>query len=503
MARTVVIGAGMGAMAAAARLAVAGHRVTVYERAGTHGGAVRRLERDGFGFDTGPGLLYLPAVWRDLFVKTGREPLEECVALTEVDPAVRHVFADGTSVRLPGGSRAGTVDALDAAIGAGAGERWSELLGRGRRTWEATRRPLLEEPLTAAGDRAPLGRDPYPAPRRGLLRRRAPFLSEIARSELRDPRLVALLESHALAHGLDPRRTPASAAVLPYLEQTFGTWYVGGGMRALADAVYERCLARGVEFRFGTAVSGITVEGGRATGVELADGRRAEADAVVCGIDPRPMYGGRASAADGGPGYATGRLTVLLALRGARPEGTVHRTVVHTGGPGGTTRVVTVLRPGDPALVPDAEHESAVLSVTVPPHRAGAAGPPAGRTGAGGEDGGAVDWTAPGAAERAADEALAAADAAGLGLGGRVLWREVRTPADTERETGAPGGAVPAPALAGADGAFLRAANSTGTAGLYRVGGSAHPGGGLAHAGMSGALAAGLIVEGDDWRGSR
>ncbi|MFP8964285.1 phytoene desaturase family protein [Streptomyces nanhaiensis] len=502
MARTVVIGAGMGAMAAAARLAVAGHRVTVYERAGTHGGAVRRLERDGFGFDTGPGLLYLPAVWRDLFVKTGREPLEECVALTEVDPAVRHVFADGTSVRLPGGSRAGTVDALDAAIGAGAGERWSELLGRGRRTWEATRRPLLEEPLAAAGDLAPLGRDPYPAPRRGLLRRRTPSLSEVARSELRDPRLAALLESHALAHGLDPRRTPASAAVLPYLEQTFGTWYVGGGMRALADAVYERCLARGVEFRFGTAVSGITVEGGRATGVELAGGARAEADAVVCGIDPRPMYGGRASAADGGPGYAAGRLTVLLALRGARPEGTVHRTVVHTGEPGGTTRTVTVLRPGDPALVPDAEHESAVLSVPVPPHRAGAAGP-ADRTGAGDGDGGAVDWTAPGAAERAADEALAAADAAGLGLGGRVLWREVRTPADTERETGAPGGAVPAPALAGADGAFLRAANSTGTAGLYRVGGSAHPGGGLAHAGMSGALAAGLIVEGDDWRGSR
>ncbi|MDG9705804.1 NAD(P)/FAD-dependent oxidoreductase [Streptomyces sp. DH37] len=498
MARTVVIGAGMGAMAAAARLAVAGHRVTVYERAETHGGAVRRHERDGFGFDTGPGLLHLPAVWRDLFVKTGREPLEECVGLTEVDPAVRHVFADGTSVRLPGGSRAGTVEALDAALGTGAGERWSALLGRGRRTWEATRRPLLEEPLTAATDRARLGRDPYPAPRRGLLRRRTPTLAEAARAELRDPRLVALLESHALAYGLDPRLAPASAAVLPYLEQTFGTWYVGGGMRALADAVYERCRARKVEFRFGTAVSGVVVEGGRAAGVELADGTRVAADTVVCGIDPRPMYGGRASAADGGPGYAAGRLTVLLALRGGRPEGTAHRTVVHTAGPGGATRTVTVLRPGDPALVPDAGHESAVLSVTVPPHRAGAGGPA--------RDGGIaghVDWTAPGAAERAADEALAAADAAGLGLGPRVLWREVRTPADTERETGAPGGAVPAPALAGADGAFLRAANPTGTAGLYRVGGSAHPGGGLAHAGMSGALAAGLVVEGDDWRGSR
>ncbi|HEX5567804.1 MAG TPA: NAD(P)-binding protein, partial [Streptomyces sp.] len=100
MARTVVIGAGMGAMAAAARLAVAGHRVTVYERGPAHGGAVRRHERDGFGFDTGPGLLHLPAVYRDLFVKTGREPLEECVELVQVDPAVRHVFADGTAVSL-------------------------------------------------------------------------------------------------------------------------------------------------------------------------------------------------------------------------------------------------------------------------------------------------------------------------------------------------------------------------------------------------------------------
>ncbi|GAA2443959.1 NAD(P)/FAD-dependent oxidoreductase [Streptomyces macrosporus] len=494
----------MGAMAAAARLAVAGRRVTVYERTETHGGAVRRHERDGFGFDTGPGLLHLPAVWRDLFVKTGREPLEKCVETVQVEPAVRHVFADGTSVALPGGSRAGTVDALDAALGAGAGERWSDLLVRAREVWDATRRPLLEEPLTDAVDRAPLGRDPYPAPRRGLLRRRATTLTGVARAELRDPRLVALLESHALAHGLDPRRAPASAVVLAYLEQTFGTWYVRGGLRALADAVYERCRERGVEFRFGTAVSRVVVEDGRAVGVELADGTRVAADAVVCGTgDPRVCAGD--AEAPGGPGRATGRLTVLLALRGRRPKGTAHRTVVHTAGPGGTTRTVTVLRPDDPTLVPDGEHESAVLSVVVPPHRAGARRP-ADRAEAmdwTAPEWAAVDWTAPGAAERCADAALAVADAAGLGLGGRLLWREVRTPVDTERETGAPGGAVPAPVLAGAGGAFLRAANRTPTAGLYRAGGWAHPGGGPAHAGMSGALVAGLIVEGDDWRGSR
>lgn len=111
-------------MAAAARLAVAGQRVTVYERAATYGGSVGRFERDGFVFDTGPGLLHLPAVYRDLFVKTGKEPLESRVRLGQVDPASRHVFADGTDVRLPNASRGGVVSALDAALGAGAGERW-------------------------------------------------------------------------------------------------------------------------------------------------------------------------------------------------------------------------------------------------------------------------------------------------------------------------------------------------------------------------------------------
>jgi phytoene dehydrogenase-like protein len=88
-------------------------------------------------------------------------------------------------------------------------------------------------------------------------------------------------------------------------------------------------------------------------------------------------------------------------------------------------------------------------------------------------------------------------------LSGRVVWREVRTPADTAEQTGAAGGSVPAPALAGADRHFLYPANSTRLAGLHLAGGRAHPGGGLAHAGMSGALVAGLIVEGADFRGSR
>lgn len=96
-------------------------------------------------------------------------------------------------------------------------------------------------------------------------------------------------------------------------------------------------------------------------------------------------------------------------------------------------------------------------------------------------------------AERFADQLLDHVDAAGLGLRDRLLWRVVRTPADTERETSAPGGAVPRPALAGAGGAFLLAPNAGPEQGRYLVGGAAHPGGGLTRAGMSACVTAGLI----------
>ncbi|WP_111602997.1 NAD(P)/FAD-dependent oxidoreductase [Streptomyces sp. Amel2xB2] len=517
MARIAVIGAGLGAMAAAARLAVAGHRVAVYERTGTYGGGVRAYERDGFRFDTGPGLLHLPAVYRDLFVKTGRRPLEECVELLRLDPAVRHVFSDGTAVSLPSGSRAGTLAALDAALGAGAGERWTDMLARARTVWEATRRPLLEEPLTASGLpalRAGLARDPYPAPhRKGLLRRRGPTLAEAAADELRDPRLESVLTALANSYGLDAREAPAGAAVLAYVEHTFGSWYVRGGMRALADALYERCTERGVQFRFGREVVDVVTEGGAVRGVRPASGTQGGAERAPGGresasrdlLDPRPQDFEPADAVVVGgarvPGSAAGagedvtaavpalsRLTVLLALRGARPADTPHRTVVHRAD--APTRPLTVLRPDDPALRPDDAHESAVLSVALRPDEAD------------GEE----------AAARLADRLTEAADAAGLALGERVLWREVRTPRDVEAETGAPDGLVPAPALAGPwardggravrEAGSVRPPNSAATKGLYRVGGWAHPGGGAAHAGMSGALVAGLIVEGDDWRGS-
>ncbi|MEY9843515.1 phytoene desaturase [Streptacidiphilus sp. BW17] len=483
MARIVVIGAGMGGMAAAARLATVGHTVVLCEAAQTHGGMVGSFEREGFRFDTGPTLLTLPAVYRDLMLKTGRTRLEDEVELRPVDPGSVHVLPDGTRLALANASLAKVESALTTALGDGAGTRWGGMLERGRAVWEATRRPLLEEPLP--DHPAALHRDPYVPERRGLLARPPRSLADVGRRELRDPRLTALLDEYALRSGLDPERAPAALTWLPYLDQSFGVWYVTGGMRALADAVLERCRARRVDLRFGTPVRKVLVEnsagGEKVTGVLLADGTELEADVVV---DNRPPQASTAR----NP-RLPGRFTLFLALRGARPAVAPHRTVVHAPDradeldalfgpvPRRCDRpTLQLLRPDDATLSP-AGHETATLTVTVPPH-------------------GALDWSDPQRVSAYADAVLAHAVASvpeAADLADRLLWRHARTPADTAAETGTPGGSVPPPSLPGAGGAFLAPGNADRRAGLFHVGGASHPGGGLARVGMSATVVAGLV----------
>jgi phytoene desaturase len=489
VARVVVVGAGMGGLAAAARLATLGHQVTVCEQAPTVGGKVGSYSRDGFTFDTGPSLLTLPAVYRDLFIKTG-QPLEEAVDLVEVDPACRYRFADGTVLDLPNASRGRTIRAFDDALGAGTGADWARFLDRAHAIWQATRTPFLESPLDGARDLARLAR------RTGDLRAVAPWrtLRQLGRRYLRDPRQRMVLDRYATYTGSDPRRAPAALAVVPYVEQTFGAWYVRGGLRRLALAVHDRAVQRGALVRTGSDVAEVVMEGGRAAGVRLATGERLAADVVVANADAAQLYGGllhdpAAQPARRRLARATPSLSgfvLLLALRGRTPDRR-HHTVLFPAdydaefdaifgrAPGPVTDpTVYISAPDDPALRPDGDHEAWFVLVNAPRQ-------------------GPVDWDAPGVADAYADQVLAVMAARGLDVRDRLLWREVRTPADLARDTRSPGGAIYGTSSNGARSAFLRPANRSPVPGLFLVGGSAHPGGGLPLVGLSAAIVADLV----------
>jgi phytoene desaturase len=497
MARVVIVGAGIGGLAAAARLATLGHQVVVCEQADRVGGKLASYSRDGFTFDTGPSLLTLPAVYRDLFIKTG-QPIEDSLDLVEVDPAFRYRFpgVDGgepTWLTVPNASRARLRAALDATLDAGAGDDWERFLERAHAIWQVTRGPFLESPLGGVGDLLRLAR------RTSDLRTVAPWrsLRSLGAGYLPDPRLRMLLDRYATYTGSDPRRAPAALAVVPYVEQAFGAWHVRGGLARLADAVHQRAAERGAQVRTGADVRRVLLEGGRAAGVELASGERLPADVVVSDADAAQLYEHLLPGAAGrGPRRRLRRATpslagfvLLLAVRG-RTRDLAHHTVLFPrdydaefdavfGGPAAPVAdpTVYVCSPGDAAMRPDG-HEAWFVLVNAPRHGIGR---------------GAVDWAAPGIAGAYADRVLQVLAERGLDVRDRLLWREVRTPADLEHATRSPGGAIYGTSSNGARSAFLRPANRSPVPGLFLVGGSAHPGGGLPLVGLSAAIVADLV----------
>ncbi|MHB8452766.1 MAG: FAD-dependent oxidoreductase, partial [Mycobacteriales bacterium] len=143
MSRVVVIGGGVGGLAAAARLVAAGHQVTLCEQAPVVGGKLGWHAEAGFGFDTGPSLLTLPHLLREVFEDTG---VDFELELRPVEPLARYRFVGGETVEVGTDSVQRTA-ALDTALGSGAGASWSALLDYGQRLWQATREPFLERPL--------------------------------------------------------------------------------------------------------------------------------------------------------------------------------------------------------------------------------------------------------------------------------------------------------------------------------------------------------------------
>ncbi len=493
MTDVVVIGAGVGGMAVAARLAVRRHRVTVLEQSATYGGKLATYRRDGFAFDTGPSLFTLPAVYRDLFLKTGGA-LEEAVDLQPVEPAFGYHFADGTSVTVPGVDAARAARAFGDAFGGTAEDDWRRLIDRGGRMWRITREPFLQSPLD--GWRTLMGLANV-----SDIRTVAPMTSlrDLGREYLADWRLRQVLDRYATYSGSDPRKAPAVFATIPYMEQTFGAWHLGGGLGSLADALAQRCEERGVTIRLGCDVEKVLIRDGRACGVQLVDGETVAADIVVANADAHHLYTdlvddprartvarGLAKAAPALSGFV-----ILLALRGRTP-GIRHHNVWFPADYDGEFDAIFGRRPhpaddpaiyacvpDDSAMRPDDDSEAWFVLVNTP------------RNGDG--SGATVDWDAPGRAEAYADHLLARLAERGPDIRSRILWRELRSPADLERSTRAPGGSIYGSSSNGARAAFQRPANRSPIPGLFLVGGSAHPGGGLPLVGMGAEIVAGLV----------
>lgn len=494
MAKILIVGAGIGGMSVGARLAKLGHQVTVYEKSDRSGGKCRTEWLGDYAFDTGPSLLTLPAVYRDLFLKTGKR-IEHVLKLEPVDPAFSYNFSDGKKVVFPNLSNPNTYLEIEKIFGKQASQNWQALIKRAERMWDVSREQFIESELRSFW--------PILKNRKliGQIREISPFTSlrSISNKLQLDPHLKMIVDRYATYTGSDPRTAPAVLLTIAFIESTFGAWHIRGGIGQLSIAIQNRCEELGVKFEFSTGVNEISVKRDKVNGIILENGKFIESDLVVANADAEIVYNKLVSKNVKSANFERRKLSkatkslagfsLLLGLdnsKGKGPELNHHNVFfpenydnefeeIFTKKIPVTDPTIYICAPKDEAMVKGANKEAWFVLVNAPRH----------------EPGLGWDWSNSGT--EYANKIMGKLDQLGLNVSARLDLLEFRTPEDLERYASAPGGSIYGTSSNSPRSAFLRARNRSKIKGLFCVGGSTHPGGGLPLVGISAEIVAKVI----------
>ena len=282
MKEIIIIGAGLGGLACAIRLAKAGCSVLVLEKNSNAGGKVNLVESNGYKFDTGASLLTMPHVLREVFEFAGAR-LEDYLDIVPVEPICRYFWSDATRLDASTDwqkteSEIERIEPRDAA-------NFRKYIADSRRKYEVAERTFLARALNDL-------------PR--LLRPK--FLKDLFavstlktldahnRKYFSSAKLQQLFNRFATYNGSSPFQIPATFALIPFVEFGLGAWYPRGGMYEIPKALEKLARESGVEFKFGAEVEKILVEKRKALGVRLASGEELKSDLVVANSDAVETY---------------------------------------------------------------------------------------------------------------------------------------------------------------------------------------------------------------------
>lgn len=483
-----VIGAGIGGLSAAIDLARRGIRVQVYEQADAPGGKAGELRRKGFRFDTGPSLLTMPFVIDELLNDAGVSS-ELRPKFAPLASLCRYVFPDGTTFDAGAGPDS-LAEALAHAFGE-APDRVRRYLEDCRCIYDLTADMFLFRPVAGLLDMVTSAMPPDGL--RALVGlNKIGFFSTTHTMHARsfaDPRTVQLFDRYATYVGSDPYRTPATYNTIQHVEYGIGGYTVDGGISALVESLVKAAQACGVEFAFGCPVRRILVADGQATGV-VTDAGEVRYPCIISDVDALTTFRGLL-APSGVPvprrflhrPLSSSAVVFYWGVKGVHTQVDIHNVLFSEDYRAEFEDIFRRHRtPEDPTVyvhlscrhTPEdapAGHENWFVMVNAPADRG-------------------QDWGEEVANVR--DTILRRIrQGFGVDLREAIVTESVLTPPDLERRTGAHGGSLYGPASHGLLAPFKRQANRCREIGrLYFSGGTAHPGGGIPLAVLSGRFAA-------------
>jgi phytoene desaturase len=490
-----IIGAGVGGLTAGIRLAAQGCRVQIFERNAWVGGKLKVIERDGFGFSATPPILTMPDVARELFDIAGSS-LDEEIELVPLETLCRYTYSDG--IVFDASSDAERMAATIEEFSENDANNFGRFLNYGRRVYDLVAQPFLFSP---PGD--------FPQVGKHLLRHLhrpldigctfAPLsLDRLVRYYFEDAHIQQLFDRYATYNGSSPYRVPAMYAIIPYVEYAFGAWYPRGGMGQLANAMERLAEHAGVVVHTNRPVRRITVDAHQhTTGIELVDGEQVTTDIVISNVDITTTYrhflkgntpARRALHRLGGLEPSFSSFILLLETDCTYKQLQQHNVFFSDNYRTEFTDIFTrLVAPRDPTIyvcplsqleptMVAAGHERFFIQVNAPYVSR------------------EFSWAAE--VDSYKDLVIEKLEAMGMSeLRSHIVAEECITPEDIAVQYGEPRGSIHGLSSNGLFAPFQRPqGRATGVGGLYFVGSSVHPGGGLSAGMLSGRIAAQLVL---------
>ncbi|MBD2257407.1 phytoene desaturase family protein [Pseudanabaena sp. FACHB-2040] len=272
-----IVGAGPGGLATAMRLASQGYQVQIFEAADRVGGRMQGFEDGPYAFDTGPTILQVPRVYDELFAECGLNRADY-ISFKRLEPMTRIRFWDDSQLDLTS-----DLEAFKSQLAAmrpdlpAAFDRWyAEHIRKNQMGYQS----YLGSPV-----RSILG---YLRP--AEIAAALPFrpwetLYQHFWRFFKDERLAYALSYSSKYLGMHPTVAASVFSLIPFLEFSEGVWHPTGGFRALARAMGRAAQDLGVQIHLKCPVRQVWIEQGQVRGVELENGNRISADAVVVNAD--------------------------------------------------------------------------------------------------------------------------------------------------------------------------------------------------------------------------
>jgi phytoene desaturase len=272
-----IVGSGLGGLSAAAYLKNYGHRVTVFEKNDFPGGKISEIASDGFRFDTGPSLITMPHVLRELFENFSDSEIPE---LIPIEPLNRNFFPDGT--RLDTYSDVDKMAAEISKISLEDSSNFRRFYDYSKKIYDKSAQIFLHEPVHEI--RKLLAEKKFPPLTDFLQIDSMRTVHKAVSSFFENEKIIQIFDRYPTYNGSDPFKAPATLNIIPYVEFGFGGWYVKGGIYRLVENLVNNLVNSGVEFRFHSEVNKIVHRNGRVTGIEV-NGKLEEFDVVISNSD--------------------------------------------------------------------------------------------------------------------------------------------------------------------------------------------------------------------------